>query len=225
MSPWVPRALLGLAITGVAAAIVSISVGEGGPQAAEIRGDQEVQSVYGGLPSDEARLGLAEAPVEIELFTDLRSVACADYQEEVVDAIVEEYVRTDRAQIGLRHFSIGRTQVTEAAIAATAAGTQGRQWQYARLVLSNVRNAGPRGIDREFLDGIAEITPDLEIPEWEEELDEPASREIPEADAQLATELKLPAQPAISVTGPNGSERLIESPSLEDVRAAIARVE
>ena len=76
--------------------------------------------------------------------------------------LIKEYVRTGRAQINLRHFSFGRTAVTEAAIAADAAGAQGHQWQYAELVMRNLELADEDGVDEEFLNEIAEVTPGLE---------------------------------------------------------------
>ena len=123
--------------------------------------------------------------------------------------------------------------MTEAAIAADAAGSQGHQWQYAELVLRNLRVADAAGVDEEFLSEIAEVTPGLDQDEWEVEFDDQLrlQREDPEyesavdADGALAFELKLPAQPVVVVTGPGGSETLDDEPSLDEVRLAIERVE
>lgn len=233
MSAWVPRAIIVLAAVGIGVAIVSISVGEGGPQAVEIEGRTEVQKLIAGIRQDGARLGSPDAPIEVDLFTDLRSVPGADFQLEVVDPVIVEYVREGRAQINLRHFSFGRTGVTEAAIAAYAAGEQGHQWQYAELVLRNLGNAGPKGIDETFLNELAEVTPGLDKEEWDQafEAELAAQSEDPgyegaiDADGELANDLKLPAGPALVLTGEGGSETLVESPSLAEVRAALDRVE
>jgi protein-disulfide isomerase len=202
MSPWIPRALLALAAIGVGYAIVAISVGEGGPQA-----------------------------VEIDLFTDVRAVPAAEFQHDVVDPLIEEYVRTGRAQINLRHYSFGRSGVTEAAIAAEAAGDQGHQWQYAELVMRNLPEQGE--VDEEFLNEVAEVTPGLDKEEWDvafsEELqkqeEDPDYEAAVEADDKLALELKLPAEPALVLTGPGGTETLDATPSLAEAEAALERVE
>jgi protein-disulfide isomerase len=230
VSPWVPRVLLGLAAVGVGYAIIAIAVGEGGPQAIEIEGRPEVQELIAGIPQDGARLGSSDAPVEVDLFTDIRAVPAAEFQAAVVDPVIKEYVRTGRAQINLRHYSFARSAVTEPAIAADVAGAQGHQWQYAELVL---RNLPDYDVDQEFLSEIAEVTPGLDKEEWEAAFDEelrlqeedPDYESAIEADDKLGLELKLPAEPAIVVTGPGGSERHVETPSLTDVRAAIERVE
>ena len=233
MSPWIPRVALALLAVGVGYAVYAIAVGEGGPQAVEIEGRPEVQNLIAGIRQEDARLGTPDAAVEIELFTDVRSVPGAEFQAEVVDPVIEEYVRSDRALVNLRHFSFGRSGVTEAAVAADAAGAQGHQWQYAALLLKNLPDANEGQVDEAFLNEIAEVTPGLEKEEWEIEFEEELrkQREDPDyesavdADGELAFDLKLPAEPALIVTGPGGSERLLDDPALNEVRLAIERVE
>lgn len=233
MSAWVPRVIIAVVVTGVVISIVSISIGEGGPNSVAYEERDEVQGLIAGIAQDGARLGEEEARVEIELFTDIRATNGASFQEEVVDPVIDEYVRQGRAQIALRHFSFGRTGVTEAAIGATAAGEQGHQWQFAEIVMRNLENAGPQGIDENFLKGAAEVTPGLEIDPWDEEFaqeleaqsDDPDYVNEIDRDGELANELKLAAAPAMVITGVGGVEELESSPSLEEVRAAIERVD
>ena len=161
------------------------------------------------------------------------AVPGATFQREVVDPIIEEYVREGRAQISMRHFSFGRTGVTEAAIAASAAGEQGHQWQYAEIVMRNLENAGPQGIDENFLKGAAEVTPGLEIDLWEEafaaeleaQSEDPDYESAIDRDGELAFEEELPGEPAMLITGIGGVEKLDSTPSLDAVRAAIERVD
>ena len=233
MSAWVPRIIIVAVVAGVAISIVSISIGDGGPNTVAYEERDEVQGLVAGIKQDGARLGDEAATIDVELFTDVRAIPAATFQEDVVDPIIEEYVRDGRAQISIRHFSFGRSGVTEAAIAATAAGEQGHQWQFAEIVLRNLENAGPKGIDEAFLKGAAEVTPGLEIDEWEadfaEELEAQSSDTSYESeidrDGELANELKLPVGPAVVITGIGGTETLDGTPSLEEVRAAIERVE
>jgi protein-disulfide isomerase len=232
VSPWVPRVLI-VAIGGaVAFVIFSISVGEGGPTTIAYEERGEVQELIAGIRQDGARLGDPDAEVEIELFTDLRSPSAAVFQEDVVDEIIKEYVRDGRVQISIRHFSFARSGVTEAAIAATAAGEQGHQWQFAEVVLRNIENAGPQGIDGAFLKGVAEVTPGLVIDEWDAEFaaeleaqtEDTGYESAIDRDGELAFELKLPAAPAMVITGIGGVEELDDAPSVDEVKAAIERV-
>lgn len=230
MSPWIPRTVIVLVAAGVVGAIISISVGEGGPRAIEVEGADETIAFYAdtAIPQEGARLGPADAPVEVELFTDLRATQSADFQREVVRPLIDEYVKTDRIQIDMRHRSVGASELSLPAVAATAAGEQGRQWEFADLVLQNLENAGPSGIDDQFLEDIANTlrgkTQDFNADDWREAFESPAAEEQPREDNELATELRLPAQPALVMTGPGGAERLVDAPTLEEARAALERV-
>lgn len=233
MSAWVPRTIIIVVVLGVAAAIYSIAVGEGGPQAVEIEGRVEVQKLIAGIRQEDARLGSPDAAVEVDLFTDLRDQGAAEFQAEVIDPVIVEYVREGRAQLNLRHFSFQRSAVTQPALAAYAAGEQGHQWQFAELVLRNLAVVSPAPADEEFLERVAAVTPGLEKDEWDEtfaeelraQSDDPGYESPVDADGRLAFELKLSAEPAVIVTGPGGSEELPPTPSLAEVRAAIERVE
>src|SRR5581483_5796246 len=56
-SRWVPRLLLGAGAIALAAAIVSIAVGTGGPKVIKLRGGDRVQELVGGIQQDGADLG------------------------------------------------------------------------------------------------------------------------------------------------------------------------
>jgi protein-disulfide isomerase len=224
MSPWVPRVALALGAIGLVAAIVTIAVGEGGPQPADVGGVNEVQRLLGGIEQDGAYLGPEEAPVTVTVFNDLQCTPCADFQLEEVDPLIEEYARTDDVRFELRHFAISGHDTVRAAYAATAAGEQGRQWQYADLFLRNQDLAAEEGVTDELLRELAEAVPELETDQWEEDLDSSEVAERVEADARLAAELELPAEPAVVVSGPGGDEVLVETPEREEIDAAIQSV-
>ena len=206
------------------AAIVSIAVGEGGPGASqEIGGVNEVQRIYGGIEQEDAYLGPADARVTVTFFNDIQCTDCADYQLETIDPLVDEYARTGAARLEYRHFSLAPNDTTLAAIAAEAAGEQGRQWQYLDLFARNQGAAGGEVTER-LLHEIAEVVPGLEVDAWEEAFGDPATEEAVRADAMAAAELELPAEPAAVVSGPRGQRELIETPPREQIEAAIAAV-
>jgi protein-disulfide isomerase len=225
LSPWVPRALLAVGIVALAAALISISVGEGGPGAPQaVGGVNDVQRIYGGISQEGAVLGSEDSGVTISVFNDIQCRPCADFQIDTVDRLVEEYARTGDAALEFRHFSLAPNDTTLAAIAAEAAGEQARQWQYIDTFFRNQAVVTDRGVTEEVLREIAEAVPQLEIEEWEVAYDDPASTEAVREDAILADELKLPAEPAVVVDGPGGQEVLIETPAYEEIVAAVDRV-
>jgi len=220
----VPRALLVVGGGALVAAIVSIAVGEGGPQAQEIGGVNEVQRIFGGIAQEGAELGPEDAETVVTVFNDIQCEPCAAYEIDVIDPLVEEYARTGEARFEFRHFSLAPNDTTVAAIAAEAAGEQARQWQYLDTFVRNQEAAISRDVDDDVLREIAEAVPQLETDQWLEDFDSPRSEELVREDAMLAAELQLPADPAVVVAGPGGQRELIESPTSEQIESAIAEV-
>ncbi len=224
MSVWVPRALIAILTVAIGYAVYSIAVGEGGPQPAEVGGVNDVQRIFGGIPQDSASLGDEDAPVTISVFNDVQCAPCARFQLEVVDPLVEEYARTGEARLEFRHFSVAPNDTTLAAIASEAAGLQEREWQYIDTFVRNQELAQRGGVDDELLADVAGAVPELDVDRWRRDYDNPATADLVREDAMLAAELELPAQPAVVVSGPGGQRELIETPTLDQVRAAIAEV-
>ena len=219
-----PRALLIVGGAALIAAVVSIAVGEGGPQAQDIGGVNEVQRIFGGIAQEGADLGPEDAELAISVFNDIQCEPCANYEIDVIDPLVEEYARTDQARFEFRHFSLAPNDTTLAAIAAEAAGEQARQWQYLDTFVRNQDLAISRDVDEDVLREVAEAVPQLDVEQWQEDFESPRSEELVRQDAMLAAELQLPAEPAVVVSGPGGQRELIESPSAEAIEAAIDAV-
>ena len=224
MSAWVPRALLGLGLVALVAAVVSIAVGEGGPSRS-ISGRNEVQPLFAGLPQEGAELGDPDAPVTVSIFNDLQCGSCDEFQFEVADALVEPYVREgEEVRLEFRHFSLAPNDTTLAAIGAEAAGMQGYQWQFIDIFFRNQEVFREQGVEEDLLREVAEATGEIDADVWQQDYEAAATRELVVADAKLADELELPAEPAVVVSGPGGQRELIETPSLAEVEAAIAQV-
>ncbi|MGZ8667029.1 MAG: DsbA family protein [Solirubrobacterales bacterium] len=223
-SAWVPRLLLGLGALTLLAAVISIAVGSGGPKPVRIVDLGPVQQLFGGIVQEGAELGDPDADVTISLFTDLRCTECADYQIATVDPLVEELARTGRARFDLRHYSLGSESTTLAAAAAVAAGEQGRQWQYADLLLRNLDAAGAE-VDDEFLVDVANSLPNLDVDIWERDRASDQVASVIEADDEEGTALKLQSDgPSVLVSGPGGTEVLGTEPSAAQISAAVERV-
>ena len=219
-----PRLLLGIGVVALATALISIAVGTGGPEPQDVGGVNETQRIYGGITQEEDALGPDDAEVTVSIFNDLQCSTCATYHLDTVVPLIESHARTGEAKVELRHFSIAPNDTTLAAIAAEAAAEQGRQWQFADLFFRNQELARERGVDEALLEEVAAAVPQLEVEAWAEAYESPESEEAVRADAMLANELELPAEPAVVVDGAAGTRTLTESPSLEAIEAAIAEV-
>jgi protein-disulfide isomerase len=214
---------LGAVGLAIAVAIVFISVGEHG-RPLEITGANETQRIYGGIQQDADELGSPDAPLTITYFTDLQCEECAAYHRETIVPLIEELARGGEAKLALRHFSTAQNETSIAAFAATAAGLQERQWQYAHLFFQNLDQAIDGRVTRDLLRGVAGAALELDDARWEEAIDSEEVARLVEADAALALSLRLPAHPAVIVEGPGGTRKLVDAPSLDEIHAAIEEV-
>lgn len=222
---WIPLTLLSVLGIGLIAALVAISVGENTVEQYRVEEAGEVQQLIAGIRQLDDRLGDEDAPVMIELFTDIQIPTGAEYQATVIDPVIEKYVRTGEANITLRHFPLGPKPVTLGGIAAEAAGFQDRQWQFSELLMRNLELAPERGLeDTDFLNEIAGVVPKLDVGLWEEDIESGEAEALAAEDEQVAAENTFPAAPVVIVTGANGTQQLEEAPTLAEVEAAIAAV-
>ncbi len=221
---WLPITVLGLLAIGLFAGIISLSIGEEGPQSIQITGTGEVQELIGGIRQLDDRLGDEEAAITMTLFQDVQCPRCADFQAEVIDPLIEQRVRTGEAQINFRNFPLGLKPVTLGAIGVEAAAEQDKGWQYAALFMRNLGQVPEQGVDQEYLEQVAAVVPKLDTAAWEEAYVAGPAEQSAQEDVDLATELRLPADPILIVEGAVGSETLEGVPTLDEVNAAIDRV-
>jgi len=224
-SPWVPRVLLGAAAIGLVAAVISIALGKGGPERIRIEGAGQVQELMGGIEEDGPYLGSPEAPVTVTVFNDLQAPSGASFESAVVDPLITDFVRAGDVRLELRHFSFTEAETNLAAYGAVAAGQQDYEWQYADLFFRNQRNAPHGRVTEEFMRDVANAVPNLDADSWAAALESGQVKAQVQADAQAALSLRLPAAPAVIVEGPGGTRKLVDGPSLDEVKAAIASVE
>jgi protein-disulfide isomerase len=222
----VPRLLLGVGAIALIGAIVSIAIGTGGPKVIKLKGGDQVQELVGGIQQDAADLGPPDAAVTISVFNDLQCSTCDDYEVHTVDPLIEEYARTGDAKFEFRNYSLGQAETTKAAYAATAAGQQDREWQFVEMFFRN-QDAAPAGnVSEEFLNDIVNSITDLDLTTWKQDMASPEVKARVDADAQLAADYGLRVNgPSIVVEGPGGTKVLQDSPSQEEVEAAVQAVE
>jgi protein-disulfide isomerase len=219
--------VLALCVGLLGFAIVSLSIGSGGEKdEITITGAEQVQSLVGGIPQDGARLGSSDAPVTIQVFNDLSCDPCSDWNRDVVVPLIEGPVRSGDVQLVYHNFPMTESGFFLGAYAAVAAAKQDYEWQFIELFLANQDEAKKQGADQDFLNAIARGVGvvNFNVEQWQRDMEDDDIQSTLEADEQITAERRLPAEPAVVVGGPNGTEQLIQSPSLADVHAAIAQV-
>ena len=213
-------------------AIVDLSTREGGPPQVDVSGENESQALFGGLPQEGARLGEEEAPVSIQIFNDVTCDDCSEWFLETVPGLVEQVVRDGEAKLLYRHYSFSVRPVQTGFLAAEAAAEQAYLWQYVYLFFASQDEAervGEQGF-ADFLEAVASSIDELEPEQWERDFEEGATPDgeyterIIEQD-ELARDLELRDEPSAIVSGPGGTEILQDSPSLDEILAAVEDVE
>ena len=214
-------ALIGL--VGIAL-FASLSLDEGDTDPIEIDGAGDVRKLVGGIPQLEDRLGEDNAPVTIEVFNDLQCTACADWQVDVIEPLIADEVRGGDVKLEFRHWSMTERPSGVSSYGAVSAGLQAQQWQFIELLFHNQDEAERRGVTQEFLDEVAKGVLNLNVEQWQNDFDEPEVKETLESDDLEAIEERIPTEPGAIVTGPEGEVKLIETPTLAEIRAAIDEV-
>ena len=219
--------VLALCVGLLGFAIVSLSVGSGGEKnEVRITGAEEVQSLVGGIPQDGATLGSPDASVTVQVFNDLSCDPCSDWNRDVVVPLIQGPVRSGDVQLVYHNFPMSQSGFFLGAYAAVAAAKQDYEWQFIQLFFANQDEAKKLGADQDFLDAIARGVGvvNFNVEQWQRDMKDDDIQATLDADEKITAERRLPAEPAVVVGGANGTEQLIQSPSLADVQAAIAKV-
>jgi protein-disulfide isomerase len=219
-------AIVAIGLIGLAV-LASLSLDDGEEEQVEITGASEVQRLVGGIPQLEDRLGQDDAPVTIEVFSDLQCEGCADYHLENIDPLIADEVRDGEVKLIFRHYSQDADRATGVGgIGAESAGLQDHQWQFIELFFRNQDRIADTGIiNQAFLDQIANGILNLNVEQWQRDFNESAVQDELEEDEMAAVSRRLPLEPAVVVTGNARSEELVESPSLDEIRQAISGVQ
>ena len=98
-------------------------------------------------------------------------------------ALADEYARPGDAKLLISHYSVAQNPLELGFFGAEAAAEQGYGWQYTYLFFRNQDEAERFGVGEEFMDSLAGAIGNLNVPEWEEYLEEqqrqPAERSRP----------------------------------------------
>ena len=223
-------ALLALGLSALGYSIVQMSTQAPGDPVVHVEGISDAQGLFGGVPQEGDRLGSDDAPVSIQVFNDLQCADCRDDFLSTIPELTERYARPGDVKLLYRHYSNSINPEQLGFYGAEAAADQGYGWQYIYLFFRNQDEGERFGVDQEFLASIAGSVEELEIQEWEKDLEDNGApggvidRRL-EGYEKLGRDLKIRTGQGMIVNGPNGTVTLQEGPSLAEVEAAIAEVE
>lgn len=227
--PWVV-VLLALGLFALAYTIVEMSTQEPGDPVVHLAGIEEAQRDFAGMPQEGDRLGSDNAPVTIQVFNDIQCDECRDDFLATIPQLAERYARPGEVKLLYRHYSNSVNPEQLGFYGAEAAADQGYGWQYIYLFFRNQEEAERFGIDQEFLASVAGGVEELDLEEWNADLEAngrqggPIERRLGRYE-ELGRDLEIRTGQGMVLTGPGGTVTLQEGPSLAEVEAAIAEVE
>jgi protein-disulfide isomerase len=150
-----------------------------------------VTSLLGGIPQSGNVLGNPNAPVTLKYFGDLECPICKEFTVEVLPTLIPKYVRTGKMKIEYHSMQTAtREQETfnTQQIAALAAGKQNLGWYFIELFYHEQGAEDSGYVTENYLQGIAQQVPGLNLPNWSAARNDPALSEQITRDAQTVNQ-------------------------------------
>lgn len=145
-------------------------------------------------------LGRSDAPVTLVEFADYQCPYCGKFARTVQPALVTQYVDTGVLQIVWRDFPYHGGQSVDAAVAARAAGQQGRFWAFHGALYTHQLPAHGGQLTTSYFDGLARGL-GLDMARFDAALRDPVLRDAVTADFGFGQQLGVPGTPAFLVNG------------------------
>jgi protein-disulfide isomerase len=185
--------------------VVSANDSSGGDTELEDVGvvNQELQ----GIPQSGLVLGDPTAKVTLFEYGDLQCPVCKGFSEEIVPDVIDSQVRSGKAKIDFRNYTIISEESIPAGAAAIAAGQQGRGWNFIDLFY---RNQGPEAsgyVTDDFLTEVAKGAGVPDIAKWNKARNSSKVLAEVKATSAEAEQLGFSGTPSFAVEGPGTQGR------------------
>jgi protein-disulfide isomerase len=213
-----------LALAAVAVLIVVSQSQTSGGDSDNIQRASEVNRELAGVPQNGMVLGQPSAKVTVLEFADLQCPACKGYSEEVLPQLIEGPVRSGKARLEFRNYTIIGPESKPAGAAAIAAGEQGRGWNFVEIFYRNQGSEDSGYVTERFLTAIAKAAGVPDIARWN--ADRKSERLLAEVagSTNQAESLGFTGTPSFAVEGPGSSGlKPLDSPaSVDSLESAIS---
>ncbi|MFZ5854671.1 MAG: DsbA family protein [Chloroflexota bacterium] len=167
--------------------------------------------------TDGATVGVAGAPVTIEVWADFQCPYCGLFSHGIEPTILREYAATGAAQVRFRDFAFLGPESVDAAVGARCAGREGKFWLYHDLLYASQRGENQGAFRRDTLLALAEFA-GLAKEAFTACLDDPAVAREVAAETAAGRELGIESTPTLRIVGP-GATRIITGVSTPGVIA------
>ncbi|WP_168200736.1 thioredoxin domain-containing protein [Allokutzneria sp. NRRL B-24872] len=232
VSRWLVPALVVVALV----ALVFVSTGRGGgekpvaapPSASQSSAPAVDDGTTGNIDvsvgrrkaGDPYAMGKVDAPVVLVEFADYRCPYCVKFATDTKPELIRRYVDTGVLRIEWRDYPMFGEESEYAALAARAAGRQGKFWPYHELAFAEAPRQGRASFPRERLVEIAKRVGVADLKRFEADLADPKIAEEIKADIDEGRRLGVSGTPAFVLNG----RPMVGARPLEEFVAAIERL-
>jgi protein-disulfide isomerase len=161
-------------------------------------------------------LGDPNAPATLIEFADLQCPFCAEFANDQLPGVIDQYVRPGDLRLELRLLAFIGPDSQRARQVANAAGLQNRMWDYTELFF---RNQGPENsgyATDAFLQQLARQTPGLEVDQLAEDYASPQAEALSRQAERLERQLAVTGTPSFYLVRDGGQPEPIEIDALGD---------
>lgn len=153
---------------------------------------------------DPMAIGELDAPVTLLEWTDFTCPYCGVFNRETLPVLIEEYVDTGKVRLEVHDVTFIGEQAEDAAVAARAAGEQGKYFDYLLAVYELGANENKPDLSRETLFGLAEQVGVADMARFEADFTGTELRSLVQQSTALAQNIGVSSVPFFAVT-PDGS--------------------
>jgi len=199
-----------LALAAVVVVIIALAAGGGGSNTDKpklrvgesLPGQVEANARFAGIPQRGIELGDPKAPLTLVEFADLQCPFCRQYTQDVMPALVADYVRSGKIKMVFKSVAIIDQDSHLANEMAVAAGLQNKLWQYIDIFYANQGEEHSGYITDTFLERIGKAVRGLDVNRAL------ADRKLPKIQTQLQQ-----AQAEMQLNGIQGTPSFLLGPT------------
>lgn len=196
-----------VAIAGIVA-LVALS-----KKPVEVTGVSETRAMFAGIPQEGLVLGDPDAPALMDEFVDIQCPFCAEFAEEGLPYLVENYVRTGKLRIRLQLLTfLGKNQTPNdserAARFVLAAAEQGKGLDAAEILFRSQGLERSGWVTDELLREIATAIDGLDVERVMRDRSKAEYAQRLRQTSQLADKHKIQGTPSFVITKDGKTEQL-----------------
>lgn len=206
--------LAAVAVASLVFAVVQLGQGGGASDGTDAESSQSAESDGGNqggagtttgierrIEGDPMAIGDVDAPVVMSEWVDFRCPFCAVYSRDTFDKIVTEFVDTGKVRIEMHDVAFFGEESERAAMAARAAGEQGRYFEFMSAVYGAAPESGHPDLPKDQLIEFAKTAGVPDIAKFSKDMDREDLRKAVQQSTAQAQQYGVSSVPMFASNG------------------------